>query len=136
MTRIITDSHVAATLRVAASTLDVQGWHQDDYSADIFDPHGKPCCTLGAIAIACGLAPTVWECDPEDPDAKLAHLLMRRTATAFGVYVGAVDPHEGDLSEGELADAIGNGWNDMPGRTAEQVIRALRRAADFLEAAA
>lgn len=138
VTRLITDSHVAATLRVAASIVDLNGWCcggyvQGNVRADAHTVY--PVCVMGAVAQAAGLAPDAWDTDPQDADAALAHALMQRAVVELGVYVGVFRPGEIPAEE-DVPTRLGDGWNDSPERTAEQVARALRATADGLEVAA
>lgn len=138
MNRIITAPHVAATLRVAATIIDLGGWHQGGYMRRWEIPARDavyPVCVMGAIAQACGLPPTAWHEDPQDTDAALAHSLMKEAVVALGVHVGVFRPDEVPFEE-DVPTRLGDGWNDDPVRTADQVIRALRDAADDVEVAA
>lgn len=136
MTRIITDAHVAATARVAARILDDEGWCQGDYTkAEGEQPGRCRLCLLAAISLAAGGRPDEWELRAETPDDAFVHGLMQRVAVAVGVHVGVFRPGEIPMEE-DLPTRLGDGWNDDPVRTADQVIRALREAADDVEVAA
>lgn len=136
--RIITASHVAATLRVAASLIELHGWHTDGYvprdvDADTVTAHDLcPLCVLAAIAVAAGLPPNAWHNDPQDTDAHLAHQLMTSAAHELGVHVGVFRPGEIPM-EDEIPERLGDGWNDQQA-DANTVIRALRDTATDLDA--
>lgn len=134
--QIITDAHVADTARVAARILEDEGWCQGDYTRPEDDQPGRcRLCLLAAIALAAGGRPDEWELRAETPDEAFVHGVMQRVAVAVGVHVGVFRPGEIPFEE-DLGERLGDGWNDDPERTADQVVRALRGAADSLEVAA
>lgn len=136
MTTVITDAHVAATARVAARILEEGGWVRGEYAASQMAAPGH-CryCLMGAIAVAAGAPPNAWEVRATTPEEGMARSLMQRVAVAVGVHVGVFRPGEIPMEE-DLPTRLGDEWNDDPARTADQVIRALRGAADDLEVAA
>jgi hypothetical protein len=94
-------AQVAAELRAAADVLERDGWTQNAYT----DQNGCH-CVMGAAYVAMGCPTTEWaEGLTERVDAVRDFL---------GTFLGR-RPHL---------------WNDAPGRTAEEVIAALRAAAD------
>jgi hypothetical protein len=111
-----TNTEVADILDQAIGVIRTNGWHQGDrYDHDQADA-GTPrsecrVCAVGAIAI-------VISGSPSDT--------TREAAWAAGKVRRALGAH---LKTRHIV-----GWNDTPGRTAEQVIQAFRETAAGLRA--
>jgi hypothetical protein len=105
---------ISETLYRAADHIEQNGWYQGyfwpipRYAAEAPYTAGDPCCAMGAIAV-------VEDVDPvcQTPDA------MRYLAEHLGYEFAA-----------RVAD-----WNDMPERTKDEVLAALRGAAERAERA-
>lgn len=108
----VTPERLADILESAALTLERDGWCQDNLTLD-----GKK-CARGALCDAIGLTEAqsgpVW-----------AHL--RRALTHAELALARHLTAEGGRNEGPIVDIPG--WNDTPGRTAEDVITAMRKTA-------
>jgi hypothetical protein len=119
----------ATTLRDAALYLERHGWCQESYFAVTGVPT-PPACAMGAISIAVhGYAcpDDIYYGRGEDDrtDAKSTPL-VHEAESVFADYLlrsGEVDPD----TDGDLVSV--GAWNDEDGRTAAQVITALRKAA-------
>ena len=104
-------AQVAADLRAAADVLERDGWTQGDYHAS------DGChCVVGAIEVATGY----WTSSRPQHDLSVT----ARRETAVDVFEAVLE---------SPADTVFD-WNDAPGRTAAEVIAALRAAADRAEA--
>jgi hypothetical protein len=103
-------------LRAAADIIERNGWHQGNYFLpdDPKPPQECRVCALGAIHVAIHGQPWSPMFDSEQED---------RTLKAFAAASRFVDGPWGSLV----------GWNDEPDRTAEEVIAALRGAADSID---
>lgn len=98
-----TEAPVAEILERAAQILEERGWTQGRYGADSIDIiTAGPHCAIGAIATAYG-----------DSDKYLRSEAELVLAEFLGLEYGDVEP-----------------WNDEEGRTAGEVIAALRAAAE------
>lgn len=101
-------------LNSAADLIERDGLHKGDYWPGQRDgtpcQPGVPCCVHGALAVASGLTvlPVVF------PPLPAANILRWNLRNQQGVWVV------------HLAD-----WNDAEERTAEDVVTALRAAAEF-----
>ena len=100
-------AQVAADLRAAADVLERDGWTQGDYVTEC----GR--CVMGAIAAALGGSYGETSVPYENHGRR--YLALREIRNSVGTY---------DLDL----------WNDTHGRTAAEVIAALRAAADRAEA--
>lgn len=103
---------VPRVLRLAAALIERDGWCQGTYIA----MDGR-CCAVGALVQAGGgvIDPDIYDAGPVE---------MARIRGAFD----AVTKFIGRTWVTDLVD-----WNDEPDRTAEEVLAALRGAADGLE---
>lgn len=99
----------------AADVIERNGWTQGDwYDVDARgDSRECPVCALGAINVAGGSLPDEF---PDGPRRAAALVLADR----LGVLEDA-------LSYG-LSNTVGRDWNDVAGRTAEEVVAELRAA--------
>ena len=115
-------AQVAADLRAAADVLERDGWTQQQYHS----PAGHH-CALGAIAVAIRGSskpnPDRWK-----PWAENA-IRLRADAEVVARSIG-IPPDKHHAPRLDVSD-----WNDDPDRTADEVIAALRAAADRAEAA-
>jgi hypothetical protein len=112
---------VEEVLSVAANVIDDRGWHRGDYvdydMAVELGIDNAPVCAVGAIRVAVGG-------DPAD------HQVTHPAITAFANWVIVDrDPAEG-AGEDDPIQVITD-WNDASGRTADEVIEALRAAASW-----
>ena len=127
MARVVS-AQVAADLRAAADVLERDGWTQGEYHRLVGNVICH--CAEGAVALSSGghdglhLAP------------------LNSTGVDYSLsYPGEEGDERRQAAEQALEDflEIGRGsipiWNDKPGRTAAEVIAALRAAADRAEAA-
>lgn len=108
----------ARTLRGAARYLARHGWCQGSYydqTATCFTPAA---CVVGAIAIVCYGGPV---------DAPALHY----TAPGFDAFEAAVSCLDGYLFLLHGSDVYS--FNDADGRTADQVVGALREVADLID---
>lgn len=125
MTDTTTLAPAAVWLR-AADVIDRNGLACGDYVTprDGCDPDTWPVCTMGAIAVACGLEPAVWEewNGAVDEDGGFARAV--EAVAQFAVHLG-LDP------EATFDETIG-GWSDD--QTAGEVVAALRAAAQEVPA--
>lgn len=119
-------AQVAADLRAAADVLERDGWVQGIYH-DVID--GSVChCAEGAIALAIGQH--VHSDDvPGDDYTFLDMGWWARTSKTLWARREAAEGALQVLTDGDVVH-----WNDAPGRTAAEVIAALRAAADRAEA--
>jgi hypothetical protein len=119
----------ADTLRAAALYLEHHGWTQHTlYNLEKLITF-PPACAIGAITIAAYGRPTDEPGNTADP--------------SFRDYMRAFDALEDHLDAEGLTDPQPDDdpslpwgapvWNDTPGRTADEVIAALRAAADAWE---
>lgn len=108
MNRNLTDKAPtpAEILAKSADVIVERGWHRGNYK----DPHGSAVCLLGAISVAAGEEPHVIG-SPEAPAEAAAAII------AFEDWLG---------SDMDLAD-----WNDEIAEDADEVITALREAAEL-----
>jgi hypothetical protein len=97
----------ADVLRHAARYLEEFGWVQDD----VLDEHGRA-CAVGALY------------EVSDHDEYVLDAACRRLAPVVGIGSGTWVMQRVSIGR----------WNDTPGRTAAEVIAALRAAADAAEA--
>lgn len=95
-------------LRKAREALVTRGWHQGDYGSDKARPDTCAVCAVGAIGVAITGSPFRWE--PGVPRAIWAIVSLLKHATGY---------------HGRL---FGDGWNDVPGRTVEEVLAAFDQA--------
>lgn len=114
-------AQVAADLRAAADVLERDGWTQGRYHDD------DGChCALGAIAVAIRGSsrpnPDRWK-----PWAENA--IRLRAGAALVAHSVGIPPDAYHHPRLDVSD-----WNDEYGRTAAEVIAALRAAADAAEA--
>jgi hypothetical protein len=114
----------ADTLRVAATYLETHGWTQGVFFAGITDLY-PPACAAGAIrAVVYGY-----------PDDKItpAHPLLGCVQAALSTLaesLGLADSVDADWDWFEVVQDTIASWNDATERTLEQVVQALRDAAD------
>lgn len=106
-------ARVAADLRAAADVLERDGWTQGDYGR----PSGCK-CLYGGIHFAVTDGESV-------SDVELSREEEKRADAAASRVMEVVDA-------GGWLDLLD--WNDEPGRTAAEVVAALRAAADRAEA--
>ncbi|OII61170.1 hypothetical protein BJP40_06485 [Streptomyces sp. CC53] len=95
-------------LREAARIIERDGWHQGDFFRD--DPKTGPVCALGALRRAIASSAS-------------------GEAVSGKLYCEAAGLVEKAASE-VIPRVVLPAWNDAPERTAEDVILALKRAAD------
>ncbi|MEH1055892.1 hypothetical protein V6U89_11850 [Micromonospora sp. CPCC 206171] len=109
----------ARTLRDAALYLSRHGWTQGAYYDATSGSFTPPACLVGAVGMVCYGgpvdAPALNHADPGYPDFAFA-------LDVAEAQIGHTNP------DPEHCDAYG--FNDAPGRTADQVIALLRAAAD------
>lgn len=98
--------------RRAVDVIHERGWWQGD-SVDPRDPDEGPVCLYGAINVARGMHATTI-----DPHSS-------RTARRVLVAAGVATTTAGDIGA----------WNDALGRTADDVVFALKRAAEVADVA-
>lgn len=110
------DRSPAETLRSVAHYLDQHGWTQHTYYGPGPD-HAPSACLLGATGICVYGRPVD---DPESYVRAGSDVFYAATRTLIGYL-----DDRGDFDSGSLGR-----WNDEPGRTVEQVVRACRDAAD------
>ncbi|MCP2339229.1 DUF6197 family protein [Actinomadura rupiterrae] len=116
----------------AAEVIETRGWHQGTWFPDPLERKAAgwtrdtcPVCVLAAINIGAGNRTDFstsfydWEDVPTDP--------------AYVAAVALADWLSLDL-DGDLLDVVGQGWNDHPDRTQEEVTAALRCAAEAEDA--
>jgi hypothetical protein len=122
------DPTPADTLQRAAEHLERHGWTQGAYYAD-YSSDTPPACVIGALAIAAygypNPDPFSDEFDPDSADSDGWHRFVtaeQHLHTHLGLR--PIDP---DSTDPETLDD----WNDADGRTAAEVITALRAAADI-----
>lgn len=99
----------------AANVIEARGWHQGSYIPNMADKATCPVCVLAAINVARGLPPDCMY-DPYAPGPAY------EAAFEFAGWLGL-------LNVPEVVDTVGEGWNDAPGRTADEVTSALRECA-------
>ena len=120
------EHHAQQLLSRAADRLERHGWRRSAYWPDsyVFAPYveGDPCCALGALVVADGIA--TYEA------ANWA--LTARPALALAVDALAAEINRNADDRDHVVDVAD--WNDDPGRTATEVITAMRAAADRLAA--
>jgi hypothetical protein len=106
----------------AAEHIERHGWHQHDYAPPAEHegdtPEGKPVCILGALATS-----LVWV-DFGDRQAWTTTSFEPTSQAASEAVAETLGGH----SSGELA-----AWNDTVGRTAQEVLDLLHRAAKELQ---
>ncbi|WP_203935608.1 DUF6197 family protein [Planosporangium mesophilum] len=111
----------AQTLRGAALYLERHGWIQGDYYRPDATGPFPPACAVGAIRMA------AFGSRITDDDCIAAE--MRDHARAIDVLVDFLD-----LTDPPPWDTYGDPspftWNDVPGRTADEVTATMRGAAD------
>lgn len=107
-------AQTAADLRAAADVLEWDGWTQEEYVG----PNGCR-CIVGAVTKVLGGD----DGEMSVPVANKERLFAARRLVATQI---------GDARTDYWFDVID--WNDEPGRTADEVIVALRAAADRAEA--
>jgi hypothetical protein len=119
----------ATTLRDAALYLERHGWCQESYFATTGVPT-PPACAMGAISIAVHGYAHADDIYYGRPDTNPAHpdlaTVVREAESVMADHLirfGEVDSNVGP------ADFSVESWNDRDGRTAAQVIAALRKAA-------
>lgn len=100
-----------ADLRAGADVIERNGWHQGYYWLEVAGTPDRDCpvCALGGLNVAINGNPRA-----------TGSLRRYRAAEALEDHIDAYVP----------------GWNDKPGQTAENVIKAMRACADRLEAGA
>lgn len=118
-------AQIAADLRAAADVLERDGWTQGSFHRLVDE--GRIChCAEGAIAVASGRHEDV---RPDPVSNSMVDWKPNTDASAR--HWDALD------ALAEVIDAHNiPSWNDTPGRTADEVIAALRAAADAVEATA
>ena len=121
-------SATADVLRRAADHLTKHGWVQHHYYGTNH-PH-PAACAVGALAIAAygypHADPFSAAFDDDDPTQLACWHLFVDAEFALAAYLGLHTIADGPA----LFDESIHGWNDHPGRTADQVITALHAAAD------
>ncbi|MGC5333041.1 DUF6197 family protein [Micromonospora sp. DT62] len=117
----------ADLLRMAALYLRRHGWTQGIYYATT-DALTSPACAVGAIGMACAGKPLMHPVLLSSADENT----YRQSIAALVDYLDAFAPIFHIDEDGHLLDEHTSpySWNDDPGRTAEQVITALEKAAD------
>lgn len=120
-------AQVAADLRAAADVLERDGWTQEVFHA--LADEGRIChCAEGAIQFVVGRHVAL------RPD------VFSDSGANWVVHYGVNAELRYEAAESALCDYIDSDaiprWNDAPGRTAAEVIAALRAAADRAEAEA
>jgi hypothetical protein len=112
----------AGILRVAAAYLTEHGWIQGEAFANHTSADQPPGCVYGAIRIACGSHPSRYLTKEQDA-------AIDRAMHALAYHLQPVD-RDVDGMHRLAVYPIVTGWNDDPHTTAEQVIAALRAAAN------
>lgn len=113
------DPTPADVLRGAARYLELHGWTQDQLFADAWESgQFPPACALGAIAIAAYGCVIDWPYNTHRPE----HRLFVRSVDFAEDYIDVITCRD--------ASPLLSEWNDIHDRTAEEVITALRAAAD------
>ncbi|GIH76171.1 DUF6197 family protein [Planobispora longispora] len=115
----------------AAGLIARNGWMAGDcvdYDAYPDTPaHLCPLCTLGAIAVAAGLPPHLWDGDAELDELDEARVVLAAAATNnLALHLGLINQQTPATVHAH--DLISEVWNDAPGQTAELVISALAQA--------
>lgn len=108
-------AQVAADLRAAADVLERDGWTQGDYVGP-----DRCRCIVGAVTLVLG---------GDDGEASVPFANASRMSAVRRFVNEQIDGYSADWFD--VVD-----WNDDPGRTAVEVIAALRAAADTAERAA
>lgn len=100
----------------AADVIERNGWVQDEWYefGRAEDPRDCPVCAGGGLDVAAGY-------DPGEPDD------IPALSAAVKAFAAHVDPAFDPAAQGGYGTVAG--WNDEPGRTAEEVVRELRAAA-------
>jgi len=119
----------STVLDSAADLVDLRGLQKDDWiqpapssvdaGFDAYDETTCPVCLLAAINIAAGRHHT-------EPLSGVTLDAAEAVAAFLGLdhlLADADDVHE------KFVEVLGNGWNDHPFRTKEQVVNTLRQAA-------
>lgn len=121
-TTVPVDLSPGAVLRRAATIIEVNGLHKGDYYQPQEGKAAKdsPVDPLGAISIAVGFDPVIvlWG----DPDAAQAPAVEAADAAVEAAEAYLVSTGEEDGIDLAV-------WSDEPGRTATEVVAALRAAA-------
>lgn len=104
-------------LRQAAEVLEVNGWFRGDFYDTDWpgSSYEAPVCALGAIRVAAGEPPAFDNVVAKDAAAWLAE---------------HVDPTAVDCTDVAAVAGLVGFWNDAPERTVDEVLTALREAAD------
>jgi hypothetical protein len=105
-------AEVARLLNTAADELERRGWCQGDFGDDGSDPDGCRVCLDGALYAATTGSPFP---DPADSYGNQVLRFRARELIREAARISSI--------------ATVTGWNDRRGRTAEQVIAAVRQAA-------
>jgi hypothetical protein len=120
MTTTLDRTDVATRLTQAAAHIAEHGWCRGDWHTplDGVPSNKSPACAFGAIKIACG----------GDPDDLTIPAEAEQAAAALCDHLG-LTVRDLDCPIEAYGEVIG-GWQDTPERTAQQVIDALRAAAE------
>lgn len=102
-----TNAQLADLFHTAAGVITIRGLHKGDHGSDGSDPDHCAVCTLGALNVAAYGSPF------PDPANLLDPLIVTARARLREV----------------IGEPVIGAWNDRPGTTRGQVVRALSEAA-------
>jgi hypothetical protein len=103
-----TTMDASAVRRKAADIIAARGWHQGGFAPDGGDLNECPVDVLGAINVALGHSPREFLFEASTVAMTLAKDL------------------DLECDPGQLVEVLSVGWNDAEGRTADEVMDALR----------
>lgn len=141
MEPVITEGMIVKVLRRSADRLTDKAWTTGTNARDIVgrptDSDGEDACqwcVIGALGRETSLTLEDYQhlqMTDGRIDGKAWLLLYRQALNAMRPQIGMA-PSKGDLDSYTAGAGVAH-WNDRPGRTAEEVRRALREAANQLE---
>jgi len=99
-------------LQKAKAELQRRGWFQGDFAPKLGSPENCPCCAVGAMRAAVTGDPR----RPCESNAFEDAMVLMRQAAGIGRYA-----------------AIGDDWNDVPGRTVDYVLATFDKAIALAE---
>ncbi len=123
-----TRQELAEIARRAASIIEQRGFHQGGYAASRAGTGAV--CHNGALALALGSSPWAMNNMAMRIDEIQVFLRVDQACTSYLCRQGY-----GDDMKDPLGDYRTHLWNDMPGRTAEDVILLFKNVARELESA-
>ncbi|MEU5826571.1 DUF6197 family protein [Micromonospora tulbaghiae] len=121
----LADLTPADILRCAARYLELHGWTQGVYYRVTHDTPFPPACAAGAIGMAAH-GRCIWL--PHDVKSKPGARDYTRALDALSDFLDLNEPQPRETEDDDPTCPLS--WNDRPGQRAEQVIAALRAAAD------